>query len=240
MKSTWIFRSLGPVPQLDGFRKTTEYFGRRNCAVETMEINVDAEENIEAVDVATIQEYCLQVKESLSDILPRKKLHLVENEMINARVTNLYFSQSVVDPGPSYSYEYFPVIVVDLAVKSIVEELIDNNNDHDVEDPETIVDLFEDNDSEAAVSSSTTTVRELLRSLSLLYPDVDLSYLKQVIEKHDGAAEDVQQFLENNMDSIPERRTIQAVQFRLLSTSCTEHERLWQCPGCGSWKIIEE
>ena len=205
-----------------------------------MEFNTDVMENIEAVDVATIQEYCLQVKESLSDILPRRKLHLVEDEMINARVTNLYFSQAVVDPGPSYRYEYFPVIVVDLAVKSIVEELIDNNNNHEVEDQETIVDLVEENDREATFSSSTTTVRELLRSLSLLYPDVDMSYLNQVIEKHDGVAENVQQFLENNMETIPERRTIQAVQFRLLSTSCTEHERLWRCPGCGSWKIIEE
>ena len=204
-----------------------------------MEFNTDVMENIEAVDVATIQEYCLQVKESLSDILPRRKLHLVEDEMINARVTHLYFSQAVVDPGQSYSYEYFPVIVVDLAVKSIVEELIDNNN-HEVEDQETIVDLVEENDREATFSSSTTTVRELLRSLSLLYPDVDMSYLNQVIEKHDGVAENVQQFLENNMETIPERRTIQAVQFRLLSTSCTEHERLWRCPGCGSWKIIEE
>ena len=202
-----------------------------------MEFNTDVMENIEAVDVATIQEYCLQVKESLSDILPRRKLHLVEDEMINARVTHLYFSQAVVDPGPSYSYEYFPVIVVDLAVKSIVEELIDNNNNHEVEDQETIVDLVEENDSEAAVYRE----RELLlRSLSLLYPDVDMSYLNQVIEKHDGVAENVQQFLENNMETIPERRTIQAVQFRLLSTSCTEHERLWRCPGCGSWKIIEE
>ena len=202
-----------------------------------MEFNTDVMENIEAVDVATIQEYCLQVKESLSDILPRRKLHLVEDEMINARVTHLYFSQAVVDPGPSYRYEYFPVIVVDLAVKSIVEELIDNNNNHEVEDQETIVDLVEENDSEAAVYRE----RELLlRSLSLLYPDVDMSYLNQVIEKHDGVAENVQQFLENNMETIPERRTIQAVQFRLLSTSCTEHERLWRCPGCGSWKIIEE
>ena len=201
-----------------------------------MEVNTEVMENIEAVDVATIQEYCLQVKESLSDILPRRKLHLVEDEMINARVTHLCFSQAVVDPGPSYSYEYFPVIVVDLAVKSIVEELIDNNNNHEVEDQETIVDLVEENDSEAVISS----VRELLRSLSLLYPDVDMSYLNQVIEKHDGVAENVQQFLDNNMETIPERRTIQAVQFRLLSTSCTEHERLWRCPGCGSWKIIEE
>ena len=65
--------------------------------------------------------------------------------------------------------------------------------------------------------------------------------LRSIIEKFRGNTENIQDYLEGNIETIPERRTIQAVQYQVMSSTCEDqkNKRPWQCPECRSWTIID-
>ena len=67
--------------------------------------------------------------------------------------------------------------------------------------------------------------------------DFESHFLKQSAEFYKIES---QKFLEENLDIIPTRRTVQMVQFNVLQASFNPRtEKMWQCPGCRSWQIIE-
>ena len=148
----------------------------------------------------------------------------------------------------NYSFTYYPDEIVDKAIISIVDSFKDKTqikridegvlDDDDVEtgddDPEYL-ELGQTDDKWMSVSR-----RESLRALSIVYPDIDLKYLRQTLDRFEGYPEAVQTFLESNMDIIPERRQIQALQLKVLSTTCSPGvEKPWQCPSCKSWRLVK-
>ena len=111
----------------------------------------------------------------------------------------------------------------------------------DVEENEDLMESSSDPEELYDISATAmATTKDILIPLSRIYPDIDLSVLKTIIEKFSGNTENIQEYLEANIETIPERRTIQAVQYRVMSSTCEDQnkERPWQCPQCRSWAII--
>ena len=75
------------------------------------------------IDIDTAEEYILHVKQVLNDILPKKRLTLVGEDKIRTLVYSLYKDEDVSNyVDSSYNYLYYPIIIVDMAVKKIVAE----------------------------------------------------------------------------------------------------------------------
>ena len=111
----------------------------------------------------------------------------------------------------------------------------------DVEENEDLMESSSDPEELYDISATAmATTKDILIPLSRIYPDIDLSVLKTIIEQFSGNTENIQEYLEANIETIPERRTIQAVQYRVMSSTCEDQrkERPWQCPQCRSWTII--
>ena len=73
------------------------------------------------IDIDTAEEYILHVKQVLNDILPKKRLTLVGEDKIRTIVYSLYKDEDVSNyVDSSYNYKYYPIIIVDMAVKKIV------------------------------------------------------------------------------------------------------------------------
>merc|ERR1719348_432039 len=79
--------------------------------------------NLSDVEIDTAEEYILHVKQVLNDVLPERRLTLVGEEKIRSIVYSLYKDEDVSNfVDHSYNYKYYPIIVVDMAVKKIVSE----------------------------------------------------------------------------------------------------------------------
>ena len=73
------------------------------------------------IDIDTAEEYILHVKEVLNDVLPEKRLTLVGEDKIRTLVYSLCKDEDVSNyVDSSYNYKYYPIIIVDMAVKKIV------------------------------------------------------------------------------------------------------------------------
>ena len=113
----------------------------------------------------------------------------------------------------------------------------DEGVEEDEEDGEDPEDSF-DHEVESAVVLPPS--QELLRSLGVVYPDIDPEYLNQTCQRFSNRPEEIQSWLEANLHQIPARRTVQSVQFNVLRLKCNpQTEKMWQCPDCRSWQIIE-
>ena len=187
----------------------------------------------------TKEQICSQVKEVLEDVLPGKKLVLVDDNKIKSVVSRVRSETLNQADSIDYKCKYFPVVAVDKAVTIIVEELktaaaVGGDEEEDGNNSS------EDGEQMEVQTFSDLCRHDMIRSLSHIYPDIDLVYLKQIIDRFYGNAEEIQNFLETNIENIPEKRTIQAVQFRLLSFQADPgRERPWQCPSCRSWRMIQ-
>lgn len=187
---------------------------------------MDVEENED------LMEFHDQVRQTLEDVLPRKKMDDVSDEMIQRALENHHMEENM-EMDYDYNYKYFPLKIVDLAIKEIVSRMAVSSSVH-------TVDSSSDPEEELEDLPEVATTKDILIPLSRIYPDIDLSYLKTIIEKFSGHTENIQEYLEANIETIPERRTIQAVQYRVMSSTCEDQrkERPWQCPQCRSWTII--
>ena len=80
----------------------------------------------------------------------------------------------------------------------------------------------------------------LLRTLAEIYPDIEPEYLHQTWLRFHSRLAEVQTFLEEALPSLPVRSAGRAARLAELEAACEPHcERLWQCPGCSSWQIIQ-
>ena len=166
---------------------------------------MDVEENED------LMEFHDQVRQTLEDVLPMKKMHDVSDQMIQRALENHHMEENM-EMDYDYNYKYFPLKIVDLAVKEIVSSMASLHTVDSSSDPEEELEDFPE----------VATTKDILIPLSRIYPDIDLSYLKTIIEKFSGQTENIQEYLEANIETIPERRTIQAVQYRVMSSTCED------------------
>ena len=83
----------------------------------------DNDLHLAEIDIDTAEEYILHVKQVLNDVLPEKRLTLVGEDKIRTLVYSLYKDEDVSNyVDSSYNYLYYPIIIVDMAVKKIVAE----------------------------------------------------------------------------------------------------------------------
>ena len=189
--------------------------------------NMDVEENDD------IMEFRDQVRETLEDVLPSRKMADVTDSQI-LKVLENHFKRENTEMDMDYDYKYFPLKIVDLTVKDIVSSLAEPS-------PEKEKELDSSSDPEEEEDfPMVPALKDILAPLSSVYPDIDPTYLKTIIEKFSGNTLNIQEYLEANIETIPERRTIQAVQYRVMSSNCDnlKRERPWQCPQCRSWTVI--
>ena len=155
----------------------------------------------------------------------------------------------------SHTFQFHPIRSVDTVVRFFVDKFYKRKNieespltpDEGVEegleeDEESQEDLDPDDSFDQEVESAVVLPpsEEFLRSLSVVYPDIDPEYLNQTCCRFHNQPGVVQDFLETNLHLIPSRRTVQSVQFNVLRAgSDPRTEKMWQCPDCRSWQIIE-
>ena len=194
-------------------------------------VAVQCSDNMDVEESDDIMEFRDQVRETLEDVLPSKKMADVTDTQILS-VLETHFKRENTDMDMDYDYKYFPLKIVDLTVKEIVSSMaspplqkeLDSSSDPEEEEDFTMA----------------PTMKDILIPLSSVYPDIDPTYLKTIIDKFSGNTSSIQEYLEDNIETIPERRTIQAVQYRMISSNCdnSKRERPWQCPQCRSWSTI--
>ena len=189
---------------------------------------MDVEENDD------INEFRDRVRETLEDVLPSRKMADITDSQILSVLEN-HFKRENTEMDMDYEYKYFPLKIVDLTVKDIVSSMASPS-------PESEKELDSSSDPEEELEDYTMapTINDILIPLSSVYPDIDPAYLRTIIHKFSGNTNNIQDYLEANIETIPERRTIQAVQYRVMSSNCDnrKRERPWQCPQCRSWTVI--
>ena len=80
---------------------------------------------------------------------------------------------------------------------------------------------------------------DLLRSLTVIYPDVEPGFLHQTCLRFHSRPAEIQTFLEEaeSQSSLPARSTRRVLD---LEAACSpDCEKVWRCPGCDSWQIIK-
>ena len=189
---------------------------------------MDVEENDD------INEFRDRVRETLEDVLPSRKLADVTDSQILSVLEN-HFKRENTEMDTDYDYKYFPLKIVDLTVKDIVSSMASPSPGREKE-----LDSSSDPEEELEDFPMAPTINDILIPLSSVYPDIDPAYLRTIIDKFSGNTNNIQDYLEANIETIPERRTIQAVQYRVMSSNCDnlKRERPWQCPQCRSWTVI--
>ena len=176
-----------------------------------------------------VEEFKVQVRETLEDVLPSRKMAKVTDSRILS-VLEKYSERENTEIDMDYDYKYFPLKIVDLTINEIVSSMASKNAELDSSsDPEEVEDL-----------ATAQAMKDILVPLSRVYPDIDPMYLRTIIDKFSGNTNSIQDYLEANINTIPKRRNIQAVQYRVMSASCDgrKRERPWQCPQCRTWTII--
>jgi len=83
--------------------------------------------------------------------------------------------------------------------------------------------------------------RSLLLSFIHNYPDVDPKEIQSKCEGLGYNMELVQEWLERNLASLPEKKQVQAIaRLSLQDQLVGSINTLWSCPGCGSWYSISK
>ena len=245
------------------------------------------------------QDLVSQIKDVLQMNLPSRKLAMITNNMIEEVIEQLKNDPNI-DDSDGYCHEYFPVKIVDMAVKNLHRSLpstsgsnsdkaedlgvdIDDDkskgddDDDDDDDDNTNLnydDMELDNDeeknqpeqkgepekkpmkdeivlvdpdepasnTEANMTPEEKKRKDMLVLLNQMYPDVDLSYLNEIIEKFYGNPETVQTHLDQKIKAgdFPTRANMHAVEKQRLTQYCQDISQLWSCPGCGGWQVISK
>lgn len=193
-----------------------------------------------------------QVYETLSDVLTREKIKEV-TKMDIRRELIITKSEPGHKEAVNHTFQFHPISSVDTVVRFFVNKFYKRKNienppltpDEEVkedEDEEGQEDLDADDSFDQEVDSAVVLPpsQDFLRSLSVVYPDIDPEYLNQTCHRFYNEPGEIQDFLETNLHLIPPRRTVQSVQFNVLRAGSNPGtEKMWQCPDCRSWQIIE-
>ena len=186
------------------------------------------------------------VMECLRDVLRKEKMLQVSEEQV---LEELEKTKGLDGEKVNHTYQYHPLRSVDTVVSFFVNKFTKGKHQTEDEPPYEIpMDSYQTpdelEDSEEDIEDTADTMfepsQDFLRSLCVVYPDIDRQYLDQICQRFGNSPEDIQTFLDENSAMIPARRQVQSVQFRMLQSQHNPHtEELWQCPDCRAWQIIE-
>ena len=186
------------------------------------------------------------VMECLRDVLRKEKMLQVSEEQV---LEELEKTKGLDGEKVNHTYQYHPLRSVDTVVSFFVNKFTKGKHQTEDEPPYEIpMDSYQTpdelEDSEEDIEDTADTMfepsQDFLRSLCVVYPDIDPQYLDQICQRFGNSPEDIQTFLDENSAMIPARRQMQSVQFRMLQSQHNPHtEELWQCPDCRAWQIIE-
>ena len=184
--------------------------------------------------------------ECLRDVLRKEKMLQVSEEQV---LEELEKTKGLDGEKVNHTYQYHPLRSVDTVVSFFVNKFTKGKHQTEDEPPlEIPKDSYQTpdelEDSEEDIEDTADTMfepsQDFLRSLCVVYPDIDPQYLDQICQRFGNSPEDIQTFLDENSAMIPARRQVQSVQFRMLQSQHNPHtEELWQCPDCRAWQIIE-
>jgi len=193
-----------------------------------------------------------QVIESLKDALTKEKMNQISDSDILEELERFQAEKGEEMEAISHTFQFHPLRSVNSVVRFFVNKFYKRKEDPDqskeeesdscepsldegVEEDEEYME-YDVYDSAVVLPPS----KEFLRSLCLVYPDIDPQYLNQTCERFYNRPEEIQTFLEENGNSIPARRTVQRVQFNMLQGQVNPRtEKLWQCPECRAWQIVD-
>ena len=80
----------------------------------------------------------------------------------------------------------------------------------------------------------------LLISLIRVYPDIDPMFLKPICARLHFDVHQIEDWIEANIDKIPEKRQVQAINRFALESTCGINEQIWKCPSCETWQIVKK
>ena len=226
-------------------------------------MNIDLNVGKSEVDWDEIAE---NVKLILQNELSEEKRKLVTKDIINDEVSKLR-KIGVYEEKSECNNVYFPNKYVDSAVQNIIKLMNQVNVDANgtileskstslahnlesvvplVDDKSFLEDKVLDNDIANYVEDSYTEDHinhELFQIFHCLYPEMDLTFLRNTIIrlKNDGVK--IQEFLENSFNTLTfmSRSNVHEIDRQiLLIQSKDETNDLWSCPECGGWQIISK
>ena len=131
----------------------------------------------DAIDIEKMMEFRDQVRETLKDVLPSRKMAAVTDSQILSILEN-HFKRENTEMDTDYVFKYFPLKIVDLTVKYIVSSMSSSS-------PSQQKELDSSSDPEE-VQVEDYNMKDLLIPLSRVFPDVDIAYLRTIIEKCSG------------------------------------------------------
>eukprot|EP00092_Neocalanus_flemingeri_P002235 GFUD01002380.1.p1 GENE.GFUD01002380.1~~GFUD01002380.1.p1 ORF type:complete len:597 (-),score=140.23 GFUD01002380.1:94-1884(-) len=179
----------------------------------------------------------------LSDVLG-------ENRFSKIDINDVLKELSEVEGEDEFDYtgSYHPYKRIDSVVKHFVSKYKKRKHNEEKEKEfEKSKNAEEEVDSdseminaEIMIEVSDKQITSLLTSLITVYPDVDPKLLQQICNRFHHDATKIQDWLETNIDSIPEKRQVQAINRFALESTCKSEEQIWKCPICEMWQIIDK
>ena len=159
---------------MDG-EANSEMMDQMDQVRETLEKVVEDVIDIEKKE--KMMEFRDQVRETLEDLLPSRKMAAVTDSHILSILEN-HFKRENTEMDTDYVFKYFPLKIVDLTVKYIVSSMSSSS-------PSQQKELDSSSDPEE-VQVEDYNMKDLLIPLSRVFPDVDIAYLRTIIEKCSG------------------------------------------------------
>jgi len=144
---------------------------------------------------------------------------------------------------------YHPTYRVNKAINQIMKKyarVIENDCDNESD----IVNVDETDDDEESQDQDSSfgfeiesevgyqENRSFLLSFVHNYPDVDPKTLQSKCESFFYNMKLVQDWLDKNLSSLPEKKQVQAVTRTTLRDKLEIGKMLWSCPGCGAWYSV--
>jgi len=179
----------------------------------------------------------------LKDVLGEMKAAQVERDEIAKELVRFDMMKDDEDDEIDYNGIFHPNKMINEIVKTFVgrykkKRRVETMLEQD--DPQhPNAEVVDSNSSSAVKAITIPSVEKVLVSLVNIYPDVDQMFLRQVCVKLHFDATKIQDWLEKNISTIPERRQVQAIHRACLESSCGADEELWSCPGCNAWHLVQ-
>ena len=181
----------------------------------------------------------------LKDVLGEMKAAKVDREEIVKELVRFDMMKLDEDEEIDYDGIFHPNKMINEVVNIFVDRHKKRrveNMEHDDDDaqPPSNAEGVDSNTSNTEEAINIPSAKKVLVSLVNIYPDVDQMFLRQICVKLNFDPSQIQDWLEKNISTIPEKRQVQALHRTCLESSCGPEEELWGCPGCGAWHLVKK
>ena len=170
----------------------------------------------------------------LADVLGDSKFRQIDKSDVIKELSEVSDSDHTVD----YAGAFHPYRRIDIVVKHFATLYKKRKLSEDIKTEELDGLDSESVNAEDIEEAGEDMKAKLLTSLITVYPDVDPKFLQQICARLQHDAGKIQDWLESNIDQIPEKRTVQAINRFELERRCGREEQIWKCPTCEMWQII--